>query len=265
MLIIYYRYTPIKNEAPRPKWFSKKLCLKSFLLSCDDFLRKNPKKLKINFAIDQKNKLTNRELKLFKKIMLKYNGEIILLNLNSGVASYLKILDDLFFKKGSSVILFAEDDYLWRKNALAEMYLAIKELPVDYITPYDHPVRYDNNFNISVDLVHYENKIFRTNSSHFRTQESTCMTFMVKKGIIKEDRGIHLKFCDKEKKCPNDRELFRCLQKLGKYRNRKGKRRLLVGPIPSLATHLHLPFLAPVVDWREEVKIIKNEKHIIKC
>jgi len=150
------------------------------------------------------------------------------------------------------IIFFVEDDYLWLPESVSEIiHILLKEEGVDYVTPYDHPVRYDKKFYFGVDLPHWNNEIYLGKSRHFRSQESTCMTFATRGKTIKEDINLHLVYSPEEMKCPNDRELFRRLQCLGGYNNAVTKRRLLVGPVPSLATHVHLPYLAPIIDWEE--------------
>lgn len=265
MLIVYYRYTAGDKNSHRPVWFSKKLCLKSFLNACQKFNAKFHKSLNIIFAIDQDWNLSAKEKIFLKKYCSKQFTKNILLKTNNNTLSYRKVYEMSIKKKPQDIILFAEDDYYWRPQALIEMYIAIKKLSCDYITPYDHPVRYNWNFHVSPDVPHWENKIFCTGSWHFRSQESTCMTFMSKVKILKKDKNIHFLFSTKDKKCPDDRELFRYLQGLGVYKKKVKKKRLLLGPIPSLATHAHKLFLAPAVDWENEIKLINNDKKLFAC
>lgn len=67
MVIAYYRYTPGDNSPHRPKWFSKELCLKSFVYACRKFVKKYPNSLKIIFAIDKDWVFSVREKLFFKK------------------------------------------------------------------------------------------------------------------------------------------------------------------------------------------------------
>jgi len=145
--------------------------------------------------------------------------------------------------------------------AVSEMVSAISNIKsADYLTPYDHPVRYDDEYYLGMDLPHWGNKIFLSGSRHYRPHESTCLTFTVGGKTIKEDMDLHLKYSPGDKKNPDDRELFRHLQQLGGYVDDR-KRRLLVGPMPSLATHVHLPYLAPIVDWEKLAKKTSDDYH----
>jgi len=236
------------------------MCFISFIRSYDFFI-----KSKLNcacipiLAIDRHNELTGSEKKWFYEVSRKYNFEILELEKNSNCLSYLEVFKLALNFHDDTAILFAEDDYLWRKDSIFELYFAINNLPADYITPYDHPVRYDNFFP-EPDFIHWETKIFLSYHHHFRPQESTCMTYISTSKVLKEDKEIHKMFSGTNQKCPNDRELFRSLQHLGRHIDQKHKKRLLLGPLPSLATHAHLPYLAPVVDWHNEVKKVKRFK-----
>lgn len=256
MLKIFYRYCPHANNAFRPRWFSRKLCLASFMRSYDNFL-KSGADCSLCLAIDCFRELKEDEEQWLKRVIEKYQINALKLKSNSNCLSYLEVFNLALKLKDDAVVLFAEDDYLWKKDAIVELYSAIQNLPADYVTPYDHPVRYDESFR-EPDLPHWEHRIFHTNHYHYRSHESTCMTFMSRAGTLKEDAKIHKSFTVTDKKSPNDREIFRSLQHLGRYSNLKSKRRLLIGPMPSLATHAHLPYLAPTVNWYGEVRKVKK-------
>ena len=69
------------------------------------------------------------------------------------------------------------------------------------------------------------------------------------------------KYKDNGKGRPEDRELFREMQGLGDYKYKDPEHpRILVNSIPSLSTHAHLPWLAPIVDWEREAKDIFDIK-----
>src|SRR5207253_10350361 len=98
-------------------------------------------------------------------------------------------------------------------------------------TGYDHPVRYQPDYPKGADYPHHHNTIYITPESHWRTQESTCMTFAAKAKTFKEDMKYFEKYKDNGKGYPADRELFREMQGLGNYKYKKSKLpRILVGP-----------------------------------
>jgi hypothetical protein len=262
MLSVYYRYCPLLNQAKRPKWFNKTICLNSFIQSIDNLIEANTIGVELKIFIDAFSNLSEGEYNLFETLKNKKKFvNVEKYNLKSNTGSYQQVLEEACASRQSEIVLLTEDDYIWRKGSLIEMVKAFQTIDCDYVTPYDHPVRYDWSYYNGVDFPHWENRIFCTGSWHFRSQESTCMTFMVKSDILKEDREYHLRYSPINQKAPNDRELFRFLQKLGGHHYSQHKKRLLLGPVPSLATHAHLPYLAHTIDWNKIASECKNIKY----
>lgn len=187
MLRIAYRYFPFDNSiASRPKWFSKLLCLASFyeslraLLLSDAFVLIG-QNIELLFFIDHNSFISVNEESIFNSAVYDYNATVIFLNIHSNCGSYRRAYEDILNRANEKdVILFVEDDYLWLKCSLIELISAISELPeCDYLTPYDHPVRYDPNYSGGPDISHWETKIYLAHQRHYRTHESTCMTFFI--------------------------------------------------------------------------------------
>ncbi len=256
MLRIFYRYCPEDRVGIRPTWFSKRLCLASFALSVRNHLDRNRygDEVEWRIFIDKTDALSVQEKEIIYSISLAFKAKVDYLSTNSNAKSYLYILEEARVADDNDRLLFVEDDYMWVTEAVYELIDAIDNINgADYLTPYDHPVRYDEEYRGGADLPHWENTIFLRGNRHYRSQESTCMTFMTSGKIIKKDFDLHRKYSLDNEKCPNDRELFRHLQRLGKYPD-AGERRLLLGPMPSLATHAHMPFLAPIIDWEKPIE-----------
>jgi hypothetical protein len=254
---VLYRTCPGENRAPRPIWYSKEISIKSILLS----FRVLKKEVSAEFTlyIDGYLKPHDEWSSMIKK-MVESRGTILENPPKGNVETGITVLRQALDLPENRVLIFSEDDYLWLTPALLGIYRSLAELPVQYSTPYDHPVRYQPDYPQGADLPHWQKAIFLTKERHWRAQESTCMTFATTSHILSEDITIFEKHKDNGKGRPEDRELFRELQQLGPYEhNRIGKRRLLVGPMPSLATHAHLPWLAPVVDWEKEARLVHEQ------
>jgi hypothetical protein len=148
---------------------------------------------------------------------------------------------------GDDLVYFVEDDYLHLPLALVKLSDAAAQLSADYVTLYDHPVRYFPRESELADLPLPSPRVFVTRSHHWQTVESTCMTFATRAHLLRADAAIfelHVGCF----RVPQDRELFRHLQGLhAQWSN--SPHRVLVGPIPSLATHCEEPWVAPVIDW----------------
>lgn|GEM_PF-1520591 len=261
MLRVYYRYCPTERPEVRPKWFSKQLGLVSFAQSLKrDISSLRSNNVRWTLYIDRFEELNSDENCLLDKLSKEFDIEIVKLETKSNTKAYQYVLNEACLADDKDKILFVEDDYLWLPEAIQEMNQTMDAIPeVDYLTPYDHPVRYDFGYYGGVDLPHWENRIFLNGNRHYRSQESTCMTFMTRGRVIKQDRNLHLMYSPGDKKCPNDRELFRRLQHLGGNIHNIDEKRLLLGPMPSLATHVHEPYLAPTIDWEKLASAIKKE------
>ena len=84
------------------------------------------------------------------------------------------------------------------------------------------------------------------------------MTFGAEAGTLRQDVSYFERYHNNGKNVPDDRRLFRHLCGLGVYGGQDNPQRILLGPIPSLNTHLHLPWLAPLIDWEAEAKAIMD-------
>lgn len=156
------------------------------------------------------------------------------------------------------IVIFAEDDYFWLEPSLRGMCSALMRLPADYVTAYDHPVRYQPEYPLGADWPHWHTAIHLTAERHWRSQESTCMTFGAKAATIKQDLPFFELYHNNGKNVPDDRKLFRHLCGLGSYSDQDNPHRILLGPIPSLNTHLHLPWLAPLINWEAEALALQT-------
>lgn len=255
---ILYRTYGGENIAPRPGWYSKELCLKSMLLSYELLQQKVSADFTILF--DGCLKPHDEWSKTLKRFV-EPRGLIIESHYKGNVESTISAVYKATEKPENNVVIIVEDDYLWLAPALVGLHDALTELPVHYATPYDHPVRYQPDYPKGADYPHWHNTIYIAAERHWRTQESTCMTFASTSRTLREDMEYFERYKDNGKGRPEDRELFREMQSLGNYSYKDPARpRILVGPIPSLATHAHLPWLAPLIDWAEEARKIHERK-----
>lgn len=251
---ILYRTHGGENKAPRPYWYTKELCLKSILLA---------KKLldsecKTNFVIIHDGSMAdNPEWSNTLNRLINDRGVIVEKPKKGNSISCLETIHEAASLPSNEVVFIAEDDYLWLSTSLLATYHALTILPTDYITAYDHPVRYQPDYLLGADYPHWYNTIHIANGYHWRTQESAPMTFGAKSGTFRDDVEYFERYSDNGKGSPADRKLFRHLQSLGVYKD-IGKKRVLMGPMPSLNTHVHLPWLAPNVNWEKEAEVVKN-------
>lgn len=189
-------------------------------------------------------------------------------NGNSGTCRY--IFEEVINRYAPEDFLYLlEDDYLH----LPDSRIALLEglTIADYVTLYDHPDFYQRDGKGMNPFVHDDkpqSSIYLTAHSHWRSTISTTMTFAAQVKTLLEDRDIFIKFC--QWKIPADFGIFVTLTGQDDLNEAKffaetkrenmakfiienfllgRKKRLLISPIPSFATHAEPAYLAPLIDW----------------
>jgi len=133
----------------------------------------------------------------------------------------------------NDIIYIAENDYAfvpgwpYKLKELFETYSGL-----DYVTLYDHSDKYDHKVYPSLSTY-----LFLTKSHHWRTVPSTTGSIIFTKRIFDEDFNTHVS---------NPGSDFGRFEYLRNY-----KQRNVLSPVPSLATHCEVDYLAPVVDWEQ--------------
>ena len=145
----------------------------------------------------------------------------------------------------SDSVYFAEDDYVYTKNAPTIIKEGLKI--ADYCSGYDHPDKYINHAeggpNPFISDGGELTRVLLTSNSHWKYTNSCCMTFATTVKILKEDIDTFAKFCGGRH--PADFEMFKELIGI--------KKRKLVSSIPSVSTHGETEWLAKLVDWEKEI------------
>lgn len=234
MLNVLYRICNSENLKSRPAFYSKASCLKNFLVALE---RVRDARMVLISAGEPSTDCIK---------LLPAHIEVEILKQCGNSASFLHALRRSLQYPPTDLVYFVEDDYLHVPQALEKLLDCHRELQPDYITLYDHPARYWGPEHPHADLP-LRTKFCRvTATHHWRNVESTCMTFSARTETLRQDCQIIINHL--APKAPQDRELFRHLQGLGKYSGHEPPR-VLIGPVPSLATHCEDPWLAPVIDW----------------
>jgi hypothetical protein len=131
----------------------------------------------------------------------------------------------------NDLVYFAENDYAfipgWPQK-IQELVATYENL--DYITLYDHVDKY--NYQMYPNLSTY---LFITKTHHWRLVPSTTGNVIVTKKVLHEDFDVHTANPGSDK--------YR-FEYLG-----ENKKRTILSPIPSLATHCEVEWLAPAIDW----------------
>ncbi len=265
---IAYRIYPEVSKKPFVYQNNKielaKLCLKS--------LRRSLGKLNVKvFALlddcpAEYEKLFRSIFNEEELIILKYNGI-------GNRATFEKQIEILLDQNFSENIYFAEDDYYYLPNQFGGMIELLNQYPKGiFISPYDHPDYY------TLDFHRNKHRIQILNNKHWRTANSTCLTFLTKKNVLKMTKDVFNSYSIgnldsslwislTKTNLFNPKLLFDFLIKEPFYLKSVMKswvhcwKQILFGqkwelwiPIPTIATHMDEIYLAPGIDWKSEIQ-----------
>jgi GR25 family glycosyltransferase involved in LPS biosynthesis len=208
----------------------------------------------------------------------------------------LKILwDNLINQKYSENVFLAEDDYIYSEDTFHEaLEVLTKWKDVDVVTLYDHIDNYNNSINenlINIPTASYKNynncksNILVTNSRHWRSVKSTCITFLTTRKFLINTRKTMWNNLNIYPRA-YDYSFWIALTKIDLFSIKDflyfkiliktwicwffyilfGKKIQIYSPIPSLATHIESTGIAPIINYDEIYhqyqKENENSRHI---
>lgn len=242
-LHVVYRSTGPANRKNRPPFFSKALSLASLLHSaqrCAD----PPDLVFVNDGPMPDARLAT----------MQAWGRVVPLPGLGNSGSYRRAVSVPAGEgwEGEDLVYLCEDDYLHLPDALPTLVAAAPGLPsAGYLTLYDHPDRYAGRRDWG------RTEVMVAGGHHWRTVESSCMTFAARAATLRADRLWH--WIATLPHTPRDRLLWLTCQRLGPLRalprlprvRRHGSAvpHRLVAALPSLASHLEEGCLSPVGNW----------------
>lgn len=134
--------------------------------------------------------------------------------------------------KDGDLFYILENDYMHCPGWISKVFeLYDSGIPVDYLSLYDHRDKYF--------LPMYEGlqaRLFHSQTHHWRTVPSTCGSFLVEISRFRSDFDIFLRWL-------KDYYLFDALI--------NERKRVLLTPIPGLATHCMEGYLSPTINWQD--------------
>lgn len=232
-LFVVYRSTGSDRFPRRPPYFDKLVCLKSFLLS----FRHVKGRGRILFLND--GPVPEERVALMRRW-----GSVVELPGLGNAPSFRRAVASALTMPDDAIAYLAEDDYLHLEPALDRMMSVFGVIrAADYVTLYDHLDRYTRTDDVHGGRSH----VILAAGQHWRTVDSTCLTFGARVGRLRRDHWI-VRLATMPKKRPKDHLMWRLIQGDRAFAW-KFPKRMLLGPVPSLATHLDTRSLAPLVDW----------------
>ncbi|MPQ97961.1 hypothetical protein GB931_08495 [Modestobacter sp. I12A-02628] len=185
---VVYRYYAGENMKDRPAGYSKTLCLQSFLRAVESA------DVDVTFLTDGPATSTDRPL-------MESVGTVVQLPGVGMRGSYLAALR--YATSGrwpdEDFVLFSEDDYLFRPDALVKLTRAVEALPdVDYLALYGGPpnpeVTTDNALNARVPAGWRTLPPWEVDGDRWVQIDNTTSSFGGRVGALTEDMGV-FRFC----------------------------------------------------------------------
>lgn len=141
----------------------------------------------------------------------------------------------------NDIVYFLENDYIHKELALPALKSAFEfKRKIDYVTLYDHPYHYSDDFIMS--SFNMKSFVLCNDYGYWKKSPSTTMTFACKISTLKKDYRIFNRWTSK--KHAFDIEIFIELAR---------KKRILISPIPGYSTHGETEYLSKFVNWERYV------------
>ncbi len=210
---------------------------------------------------------------LFTKYFDQDDIDFKRLNGIGNLATFDLQIDILCNQNLAETVYLAEDDYFYLPRQLEHAFNFLRSgSDIDFVSLYDHPDYYIS------DLHNHRNYVRVFDGTHWRTANSTCLTFLTTQKTLNHAKSIFKSYAKRNsdaslwlsltkhklfnpltmlKFAVNDHLLFKILAKawlFGWKQNLFGKRWKLWTPVPALATHLESTSLSPARDWLALIK-----------
>jgi hypothetical protein len=263
---IYPRISKVPAIFPDDKFQLSALCLHSFKKALGDL------KIKIWVLLDG---CPEEYGELFRNAFTPEELELIHLDKVGNLATFSMQIDLLVRQTEAPFVYFAEDDYFYFPDAIVKMLEFARGNPsADFVTAYDHSDLYTLSYSRERHLI----KAF--GDCHWRTLSSTCLTFLASKKALLQSQHTLRTYSRGNNDCSmwlvltqkaeilNFRVHWHDVQTLkiwllavrwGLMQVLFGRRYKLWSPLPTAATHMESPCLAPLIDWKREFDLALAE------
>ncbi|MEZ0163151.1 hypothetical protein AB2L27_00055 [Kineococcus sp. LSe6-4] len=192
MLHVVYRSHGGENAKGRPSWYSKSLALDSFLRSVREAGAAGD-------AVDVVF-LNDGPVPSERLAPMREHGTVRAITGGSNRASYLSglALAARSDWADEDVVLFAEDDYLWRPDALVCLLRAARQRRADYLAPYGVGTHDDIDGRVPVwrrPRAGRGEEAIPADVVRWVPHQSTTSTFAVRLGALRQDHRLLVLCC----------------------------------------------------------------------
>jgi hypothetical protein len=236
-LHIYYRHVHVRadrlsrdpNKA-RPEWFTHETCFRNLLRT----LRHDPQAHRVKLTIVYDGSMEDFTTDFVAPYYARqaYGFEVQFIRGGSDLNSFLITVATAqrADRPATDLVYFLENDYLHQPGWLSFVFdLYDSGLKFDYVSLYDHRDKYDSPMYAAL-----TSRLFHAGGRHWRTAPSTCASFILDKATLDACAPVLASG-------QTDYHFFSTL--VGE------QGRVLLTPVPGLATHSMNGYLSPAIDW----------------
>jgi hypothetical protein len=237
-LHIFYRHVhTMHNERSRdpgktrPEWFSHEACFANLLRTLDA----SPYGHKVTLTVVYDGTAEDFETDFMHAYIATPRKYPVAIKIVQGGSNHKSWIYALAIAKNTpmgdqDLVYMMENDYLHRDGWLDKVAeIDASAIAFDYLALYDHADKYFLDMYAGL-----QSRIVVTASQHWRTTPSTCGTFILPRRVFLEDVGDWAQEV-------GDFHMFKHLT--------EDKGRVVLSPVPGLATHCMTGYLAPTIDW----------------
>lgn len=218
----YYSHLQYSNNN-RPEWWDKEKVFNNF--------KKTLNKKTTDYTIIYDKHHGERA-----DTFLKDEENVYEIDCGKESLSFIETLDYILTQNfdDDTIIYFLEDDYIHRPD-WDKILIDGFNLPVDYVTLYDHGDKYQEMYK------DFMTKVLHTELSHWIPTPSTTNTFATKFNTLKEDYIIQKKWSVGYEPSADHAKFIELSQ----------RKRILISALPGYSTHCQKEFLAPCINWEK--------------
>ena len=218
----YYSHLQYSNNN-RPEWWDKEKVFNNF--------KKTLNKKTTDYTIIYDKHHGERA-----DTFLKDEENVYEIDCGKESLSFIETLDYILTQNfdDDTIIYFLEDDYIHRPD-WDKILIDGFNLPVDYVTLYDHGDKYQEMYK------DFMTKVLHTELSHWIPTPSTTNTFATKFKTLKEDYIIQKKWSVGYEPSADHAKFIELSQ----------RKRILISALPGYSTHCQKEFLSPCINWEK--------------
>ena len=236
LLHVYYRHVPISAQRlrhpgrDRPEWFSHEACLRNFLSSV--LADRQAARVRMTMVYDGSFEDLKQDFAARYVAAPGNRMQVQLVQGGSAIAAWrlnLALVRQTAMA-AEDLIYLVENDYLHQPGWVGKLFDLYETAEgIDYASLYDHRDKYAHPY-----YAQLQSRLVATQTHHWRTVPSTCGSFVLPRRCFDSDVNAIATL--------PDFQLFSLLV------GQQG--RVLMTPVPGLATHCMSDYLAPAIDWQ---------------